>query len=345
MEKPRRRNKLDPPEGSGGILMSPDLQAKGGKTRRKPRRRPPGNNDDDERSVESEEQPNRTRRRPRNTATDSDASGDLSTSSSRDDPKPSASCSVSAATATRRHHHHHHQHSRSGGGGGGKDDASVSSSRSAKRTIKRAPSTTSKPLKKQLSARSKLDDTSSGQITAEESSLRWEDEKVVVVESTDTASSGSAHHAAFDFAAFGFAGSQHDDGGFGSLPKIPNDDSDAGFSNFDALAPLGAVTADTGFGGGSKSLNKSDFDSAFSTDAFDTGKAFDGFGQKSVSNFQIDFNAFLGKDDHDIGFGRLSVVQESPPKKIWDKSPLPPDLPTRTMQKPVLSQLQTRVGL
>jgi len=287
MEKPRRRNKLDPPEGSeGGILMSPDLQAKGGKTRRKPRRRPPGNNDDDERSVESEEeQPNRTRRRPRNTATDSDASGDLSTSSSRDDPKPSASCSVSAATATRRHHHHHHQHSRSGGGGGGKDDASVSSSRSAKRTIKRAPSTTSKPLKKQLSARSKLDDTSSGQITAEESSLRWEDEKVVVVESTDTAkpvssfeSSGSAH-AAFDFAAFG-SGSQHDDG-FGSLP-IPSD-GDAGFSNFDALAPLGAVTADTGFGGGSKSLNKSDFDSAFSTDAtFDTtGKAlFDGFGQK-----------------------------------------------------------------
>jgi len=67
--------------------------------------------------------------------------------------------------------------------------------------------------------------------------------------------------------------------------------------------------------------------------------------KKSVSNFEMDFNAFLGKDDDDIGFGRLSVVQESTPKKIWDKSPLPPDLPTlRTMQKPVLSQLQTLVS-
>lgn len=140
-----------------------------------------------------------------------------------------------------------------------------------------------------------------------------------------------------DFPAFGgtegFAsgGVKNNDDGFGSFPADGNfsttNNTDTTLGAFD-FPMLSNHQLD-----GGKSLSKKDFDVAFSSTAFDNGPTFEAFDSKSTTAFDVTFPR-MGTS----GFSTLPVVEEAAPQKVWDKSPLVGDLPSRSLQRPELSQ-------
>lgn len=123
---------------------------------------------------------------------------------------------------------------------------------------------------------------------------------------------------------------------FGGASAFGDTPAFGGFDDLSATAkPAATTTATTKTSvqstSTSKSLTKSDFDDAFSPAAFESGNAFAAFGSASVANFDVDFGT-----DHFAS--NLEAVQEAPPEKVWDKTPLKnvPRPPTPTL--PVLGQ-------
>ena len=132
-----------------------------------------------------------------------------------------------------------------------------------------------------------------------------------------------------DFPAFASGGTTtaagFDDAAFASFPS----DSNTGFGNLDASFPPSTTTKnDTSDANASnKSLTKMDFD-AFNPAAFESDSAFNAFGSSNH-----------GSSTFDAGFSK--PFPPAPPKKAWDKTPLPSsELPRRALPHLALHQKQ-----